>query len=111
VTWRPELSSPHRSATNKKSTNAAPPKPDSPVLSLATSYSNFMEQKCNGEYKLIHVNREDRTFYRNMLLLIFTGQFLERDDQKVVILTLKATHNILVSIRMMWTGMGIISCF
>jgi hypothetical protein len=27
------------------------------ALSLATSYSNFMEQTCNVEYKLIHVNR------------------------------------------------------
>jgi hypothetical protein len=47
------------------------------ALSLATFYSNFTEKKCNGEYKLIHVNREDRTFYCNMLLLIFTGQLLE----------------------------------
>jgi hypothetical protein len=44
---------------------------------LATSYSNFMEQTCNGEYELIHVNREDREFYRNMLLFSFTGQLLE----------------------------------
>jgi hypothetical protein len=48
------------------------------ALYLATSYSNFMEHTCNGEYKLIHVNREDRAFYRNMLLLFFTGQLLER---------------------------------
>jgi hypothetical protein len=47
------------------------------ALSLATSYSNFMEQTCNKEYNLIHVNREDRAFYRNMLLFIFTGQLLE----------------------------------
>jgi hypothetical protein len=47
------------------------------ALSLATSYYNFMEQTCNGEYKLIHVNRECRTFYRNMLLFIFTGHLLE----------------------------------
>jgi hypothetical protein len=26
------------------------------ALSLAMSYSYFMEQTCNGEYKLIHVN-------------------------------------------------------
>jgi hypothetical protein len=52
------------------------------VLSLATSYSNFMEHTCNGEYKLIHVNREDRTLYRNMLLFIFTGHFLERARSK-----------------------------
>jgi hypothetical protein len=51
-------------------------------LSLATSYSNFMEQTCSGEYKLIHVNREDRAFYRNMLLFIFTGQLLERARSK-----------------------------
>jgi hypothetical protein len=51
-------------------------------LSLATSYSNFMENTCNGEYKLIHVNREDMTFYRNMLLFIFTGQLLERTRSK-----------------------------
>jgi hypothetical protein len=44
------------------------------ALSLAMSYSNFMEQTCNGDYKLIHVNREDREFYRNMLLFIFTAQ-------------------------------------
>jgi hypothetical protein len=48
------------------------------ALSLATTYSNFMEKTCNGEYKLIHVNREDRVFYRNMLLFIFTGQLLDR---------------------------------
>jgi hypothetical protein len=48
------------------------------VISFATSYSNFMEQTCNGEYNLIHVNREDRAFYRNILLFIFTGQLLER---------------------------------
>jgi hypothetical protein len=47
-------------------------------LSMATIYSNFMEKKCNREYKLIHVNREDRVFYRNMLLFIFTGQLLDR---------------------------------
>jgi hypothetical protein len=47
-------------------------------LSLATIYSNFMEKTCNGQYKLIHVNREDRVFYFNMLLLIFTGQLLDR---------------------------------
>jgi hypothetical protein len=47
------------------------------ALSLATSYSNFMEHTCNGEYKLIHFNREDRAFYRNMMLFIFTGQLLE----------------------------------
>jgi hypothetical protein len=47
------------------------------ALSLAMSYSNFMEQTCNGEYKLIHVNREDRAFYCNMLLFSFTGQLLE----------------------------------
>jgi hypothetical protein len=46
------------------------------ALSLATSYSNFMEQTHNGEYKLIHVNREDREFYRSMLLFSFTGQLL-----------------------------------
>jgi hypothetical protein len=46
-------------------------------LSLATSYFNFMEQTCNGEYKLIHFNREDRALYSNMLLFIFTGQLLE----------------------------------
>jgi hypothetical protein len=32
------------------------------ALSLATIYSNFMEKTCNGKYKLIHVNREDRVF-------------------------------------------------
>jgi hypothetical protein len=48
------------------------------ALSFATSYSNFMEQTCNGEYKLIHINREDRVFYCNMLLFIFNGQLLER---------------------------------
>jgi hypothetical protein len=47
------------------------------ALSMATFYSNFMEQTCNGEYKLIHVNMEDMPFYRNMLLFIFTGQLLE----------------------------------
>jgi hypothetical protein len=52
------------------------------ALSLATSYSNFMEQKCNGEYKLIHFNREDRAFYRNMMLFFFTGQLLERARSK-----------------------------
>jgi hypothetical protein len=51
-------------------------------LSLTTSYSNFMEHKCNGEYKLIHVNRKDRALYRNMLLFSFTGQLLERVQSK-----------------------------
>jgi hypothetical protein len=51
-------------------------------LSLTTSYLNFMEHKCNGEYKLIHVNRKDRALYRNMLLLSFTGQLLERVRSK-----------------------------
>jgi hypothetical protein len=41
-----------------------------------------MEHTCNGEYELIHVNREDRAFYRNMLLFIFTGQLLERARSK-----------------------------
>jgi hypothetical protein len=48
------------------------------ALSLASTYSNFMEKTCNGEYKLIHVNREDRVFYRNMLFFIFKGQLLDR---------------------------------
>jgi hypothetical protein len=52
------------------------------ALSLATTYSNFMEKTCNDEYKFIHVNREDRVFYRNMLLFIFTGQFLDRARSK-----------------------------
>jgi hypothetical protein len=52
------------------------------ALSLATSYSNFMEHTCNGENKLIHVNREDRAFYGNMLLFIFTGKLLERARSK-----------------------------
>jgi hypothetical protein len=52
------------------------------ALFLATSYSNFIEQTCNGEYKLIHVNREDRAFYRNMLFLIFIGQLLEHELSK-----------------------------
>jgi hypothetical protein len=52
------------------------------ALSLETSYSNFMEHTCNAEYKLIHVNREDRAYYRNMLLFIFTGQLLERAPSK-----------------------------
>jgi hypothetical protein len=51
-------------------------------LSLATIYSNFMEQTCNGEYNIIPVNREDRTLYRNMLLFIFTCQLLERARSK-----------------------------
>jgi hypothetical protein len=50
--------------------------------SLATSYSKFMEQTCSREYKLIHVNREDRAFYRNMLLFIFNGQLLEHAHSK-----------------------------
>jgi hypothetical protein len=41
-----------------------------------------MEQTCNGEYKLIHVNMEDRAFYHNMLLLIFTGKLLECERSK-----------------------------
>jgi hypothetical protein len=45
------------------------------ALSLATLYSNFIEQTCNSEYKLIHVNREDRTF-------IFTVQLLEHAISK-----------------------------
>jgi hypothetical protein len=52
------------------------------ALSLAMIYSNFMEQTCNREYKLIQANREDMTFYRNMLLFIFTGQLLERARSK-----------------------------
>jgi hypothetical protein len=52
------------------------------ALSLASIYSNFMQKTCNGEYKLIHVNREDRVFYRNMLLFIFTGLLLERARSK-----------------------------
>jgi hypothetical protein len=50
------------------------------ALSLATIYSNFMEKTCNGQYKLIHI--EDRVFYRNMLLFIFTGQLLDRARSK-----------------------------
>jgi hypothetical protein len=52
------------------------------ALSLATSYSNFIEQTCNGEYKLIPINREDRALYRNMMLFIFTGQLLEHSRSK-----------------------------
>jgi hypothetical protein len=52
------------------------------ALSLATSYSNFMEQTCNGEHKIIHVNREDRELYRNMLLFSLTGQLLDRARSK-----------------------------
>jgi hypothetical protein len=54
------------------------------VLSLATPYSNFMKKTCNGEYKLIHVNREDRVLYLNMMLFIFTGQLLDRARSKVI---------------------------
>jgi hypothetical protein len=49
---------------------------------MATFYSNFMEQKCNGDYTLIHGNMEDGPFYRNTLLFIFTGQLLERARSK-----------------------------
>jgi hypothetical protein len=52
------------------------------ALSLATSYSSFMEHTCNGEYKLIHVNRADRAFYRSILLFIFTGHVLEHARSK-----------------------------
>jgi hypothetical protein len=52
------------------------------AISLAMSYSNFMEQTCNGEYKLIHVNMEDKAFYRNMLLFIFTRKLMERAHSK-----------------------------
>jgi hypothetical protein len=52
------------------------------ALSLATTYSSFMEKTCKGEYKLIHGNREDRVFYRNMLLFTFTGQLLDRAQSK-----------------------------
>jgi hypothetical protein len=52
------------------------------ALSLATRYSNFMEHKCNREYNLIHVNREDRELYRKMLLFIFTGPLLEHSRSK-----------------------------
>jgi hypothetical protein len=52
------------------------------AISLAMSYYNFMEQTCNGEYKLIHLNREDSTFYCNMLLFIFNGQLLENVQSK-----------------------------
>jgi hypothetical protein len=52
------------------------------ALSLATAYSNFMENTCYGEYKLVHVNREDRVFHRNMMLFIFTGQLLDRARSK-----------------------------
>jgi hypothetical protein len=52
------------------------------ALSLATSYCKFMEQTCNGGYKLIHVNREDMAFYRNMLLFIFNRQLLEHARSK-----------------------------
>jgi hypothetical protein len=52
------------------------------AISLATSYSNFMEQTCSGECKPIHVNREDRELYHNMLLFIFTGQLLEHARSK-----------------------------
>jgi hypothetical protein len=51
-------------------------------LSLATLYSNFMEQTCNREYRLIHVDREDRTFCSNMLLFIFNGKLLEHARSK-----------------------------
>jgi hypothetical protein len=36
------------------------------ALSMVTTYSNYMERTCNGDYKLIRFNREDRTFYHNM---------------------------------------------
>jgi hypothetical protein len=45
------------------------------ALNMATTYSNYMGQTCNGGYSLIQV--EDRTFYRNILLFIFTSQLLE----------------------------------
>jgi hypothetical protein len=47
-------------------------------LSMVTSHSNLMDQTYNVGYSLIQVNMEDRTFYRNMLLFIFTGQLLKR---------------------------------
>jgi hypothetical protein len=47
------------------------------ALSMSTVYSYFMERTCNDECKLIHINMEDRPFYRNMLLFIFIGQLLE----------------------------------
>jgi hypothetical protein len=47
------------------------------TLGMATTYSNFMEQTCNGNYSLIHVIGKDRILYRNMLLFIFTGQLLQ----------------------------------
>jgi hypothetical protein len=54
------------------------------ALSLAMTYSNFMEETCNGEYKLIDVNGEDRALYCNMLFFIFTGQLLECAWSKVI---------------------------
>jgi hypothetical protein len=47
------------------------------ALCLATIDTNFMGQACNGEYKLIHINKEDKMLYRNMLLFIFTRRLLE----------------------------------
>jgi hypothetical protein len=52
------------------------------AVSMATFYSNFLEQTCNGEYALIQVNKEDKTFYHNMLLFRFTCKLLERANAK-----------------------------
>jgi hypothetical protein len=81
------------------------------ALSLAMSYYNFMEQTCNQEYKLININRVDRSFYRDMLLFISPDSCRNVHDQKVLSRTLKATQDISVSVRMTLTGLGIISSF
>jgi hypothetical protein len=52
------------------------------ATSLATTYSTFLEQACNGVYSLIQANKEDNTFYRNMLLFRFTGELLKRANAK-----------------------------
>jgi hypothetical protein len=52
------------------------------ATSLETTYSTFLEETCNGVYSPIQVNKEDNTFYRNMLLFRFTGELLEGANVK-----------------------------
>jgi hypothetical protein len=51
---------------------------------MANPYSRFLKNTCNGEYTLICVSKYYRSFYLNILLFLFTGQFLVRANSKGV---------------------------
>jgi hypothetical protein len=43
------------------------------VRSMATTYAHFLERKFSGDYTLINVTKDDRTFYCNVALFLFSG--------------------------------------